>query len=352
MRPDPKASTHGSLALTYQYATNRAAVSDDSRRVDRSVVTQRVRTAVADPAAAHAEGIALYEELLPFELKEELSQSDNLVLLINAETADIPWEMLVDRTRSGQPLATSMGLLRQFSDEGLRPATRWHHDRGALVIGDPPTNLPPLPGAREEAKDVAGILADAGITPDTILVPSEDRDRSAADIKQALNAHAYQIVHIASHGLYDLAENEDSSGPDGRNISVGWQSDPTPTSPQTTSRTCASPPTSSSSTAATSLWMHPLAERQPLGSDQGDAAASIARQLMRIGVKAVVVAGWAVNDSIADAFARRLYDNLANRGLDLGAAVREARGGRPGQLGGRQHMGRVPGLRRSGVPSA
>ena len=48
---------------------------------------------------------------------------------------------------------------------------------------------------------------------------------------------------------------------------------------------------------------------------------------MRIGVKAVVVAGWAVNDAIAHAFARRLYDNLANRGLDLGAAVREAREG-------------------------
>ncbi len=53
-------------------------------------------------------------------------------------------------------------------------------------------------------------------------------------------------------------------------------------------------------------------------------AASFARKLMQIGVRAVIAAGWAVDDAAAEAFAKTLYEQLFD-GYELGDAVQNAR---------------------------
>jgi CHAT domain-containing protein len=53
-------------------------------------------------------------------------------------------------------------------------------------------------------------------------------------------------------------------------------------------------------------------------------AGTVARQLLRNGVKAVIVAGWAVDDIAGLAFADTLYRRLLE-GHPLGEAVRRAR---------------------------
>jgi tetratricopeptide (TPR) repeat protein len=72
-------------------------------------------------------------------------------------------------------------------------------------------------------------------------------------------------------------------------------------------------------------------------------AANLALQLMHNGVKAVVAAGWAVDDRAAQAFAGELYDQLLE-GQRYGAAVHEARkqafdGGRTNTWGAYQCYG-------------
>ena len=53
-------------------------------------------------------------------------------------------------------------------------------------------------------------------------------------------------------------------------------------------------------------------------------AASLSEELIKMGVKAVVAAGWAVDDAAALTFAEEFYDHLF-MGKSFGEAVREAR---------------------------
>ena len=62
-----------------------------------------------------------------------------------------------------------------------------------------------------------------------------------------------------------------------------------------------------------------------LVSDGNRLAASIARELIDIGVRCVIVAGWAVNDEGASLFGQTFYQNLLLQKLSFGEAVFEAR---------------------------
>ena len=78
-----------------------------------------------------------------------------------------------------------------------------------------------------------------------------------------------------------------------------------------------------------------------------DLAASVAKTVMKDGVRAVVAAGWAVDDRDATTFAKSLYECLCD-GVAYGDAVRHAV---EGDLSRRrpdiEHLGRLPVLRRS-----
>jgi len=54
-------------------------------------------------------------------------------------------------------------------------------------------------------------------------------------------------------------------------------------------------------------------------------AASVARELMAIGVRAVVAAGWTVDDQGALAFAETFYGRMVGEGASFGDAVSAAR---------------------------
>jgi hypothetical protein len=91
--------------------------------------------------------------------------------------------------------------------------------------------------------------------------------------------------------------------------------------------------------------------RLPDGVPRADLlAASISRQLIENGVRAVVAAGWAVDDNAAHEFATTFYSGLLD-GRDLGSAALDARRGRPRQPSSDQHLGRIPGVRTTSVPA-
>ncbi len=77
-------------------------------------------------------------------------------------------------------------------------------------------------------------------------------------------------------------------------------------------------------------------------------AASVGRELLKAGVRAVVVAGWAVDDTAARSFSEHLYTELLT-GSDFGSAVSGARHAGVGNRAAVAHLGRLPVLRRSRV---
>ena len=59
--------------------------------------------------------------------------------------------------------------------------------------------------------------------------------------------------------------------------------------------------------------------------DGNKLAASVARELIDIGVRCVVVAGWAVDDKLAQQFGEVFYQSLLQDRRPFGDAVFEAR---------------------------
>ena len=68
-------------------------------------------------------------------------------------------------------------------------------------------------------------------------------------------------------------------------------------------------------------------DNQPVsrGVEVNKLAASIARELIQMGVRAIVVAGWAVDDSASQHFAEVFYRSLLEQGQPFGPAVHQAR---------------------------
>ena len=158
-----KKAGEGRVGLTFTSLGARARADLVPHVVDNRLVGRMVRDAVGSARVDGTVNFALFELLLPNDLKRELASVENLVLVLDEETADIPWEALADRSAltGPEPLVKRMGLVRQLKlidrPQGAISAV---HPR-ALVIGDPPAGarFPRLEGARREAKTVAEQLA-------------------------------------------------------------------------------------------------------------------------------------------------------------------------------------------------
>ena len=70
---------------------------------------------------------------------------------------------------------------------------------------------------------------------------------------------------------------------------------------------------------------HSVAEPRSALAGINNVSASVARALMQIRVRAVVVAGWAINDLAASAFATTLYSSMLDHSTPFGVAVQHAR---------------------------
>ena len=205
--PDKKAGD-GRVGLTFTSLGARARADLVPHVVDNRLVGRMVRDAVGSARVDGTVNVALFELLLPNDLKRELASVENLVLVVDDETADIPWEALADRSAltGPEPLVKRIGLVRQLKLID-RPVgdTAAVHPR-ALVIGDPPAGarFPRLEGARAEAKAVAEQLAAAGVPVVPLVFDADAQEEGAAGaVIGRLLADDYQILHIAGHGWFE-----------------------------------------------------------------------------------------------------------------------------------------------------
>lgn len=267
----------------------------------------------------------LFEMLVPHEFKGELSGGDNLHLIVNSHTALYPWELLATRaqvnTTSGQ-LALRVGMLRQFESVAPRYGILRASGFDVLVVGNPPTGDPAYPsltGAIGEAQQVVKTLSDAACRPYSLIwddagQPVDGTDTrynpsAALQVANALYQQDWRIIHIAGHG--DVSDDPTKFGVllgDGQFLTAA-KLKALRVVPDVVFLNCCHLGT---------------AGGQSLSGARG-LAAGVAESLLEIGVRAVIAAGWAVDDVAASAFATTLYNQLLTVGADLGQAVKEAR---------------------------
>lgn len=265
-------------------------------------------------------GRILFQLMLPLDFKPALREQSTLMLMVDDYSANLPWEMLQPED---EPLVLGTSLVRQLATTHYRSSVRTSARNTACLIVDPSTegygaqfgkpgqDLPQLQAAVREGEAVQRVLqsrwADAQVT----YVPSKTR---ALDVLAHLLERPYRVLVIAAHGVFE-ARAADGSLRTGVVLSDGILL-----------------------TAVEIAQMEVVPELVflnccHLGQIGGVAeqaapnklAASIARELIGMGVRCIVAAGWAVDDQAASTFAETFFDTLLGKSQTFSQALQAAR---------------------------
>jgi CHAT domain-containing protein len=297
--------------------SERARAEATSQHRQPELVERLIKTAISQTRFFREESRVLFELMVPNELKSGLVQVDNLVLVVDEETAAYPWELM---SAGDKPLCVAKGMVRQLQTSNYRPQIGTRAGTAAFVVGDPKVAAPfqQLPGAEAEAKTVYEILRNRFEVQQPLSRPS------ALELLAGLYEKPYRIVHLAGHGEYKAPTAADDKARSGLVLDNGLfltavevgQMQQVPelvflncchigqTGPEDTTGTSVAP-------GAQTVEFNRL-------------AASVSRELIEMGVRAVVAAGWAVRDDAAKDFAETFYRSmLANK--TFGQALKTTR---------------------------
>lgn len=305
--------------LKYTTLTDKARAEMALQATQRKLVDQFISKAITSSADDPDTGKILFELLLPAPMKEQAPNAENLVLVLDDEASAYPWELLYNRLdHESQPLAVRFGLLRQLLVGQYRQRVVNPIERSALVIGDPPVSgdFVRLPAAKQEAENVANLLEAGGFAKVTREIGTDPQS-----ILKALHTGDYRVMHLAGHGVYRYRPDKDGelevSGMvlgDGLFLTA-IEVEQMRKVPELVFINCCH--------LAQMDFME--AETQAaITHDRSKLAASLAQALIRMGVRAVIAAGWAIDDNAAKVFAENCYNALL-QGHPFGIAVLMAR---------------------------
>ncbi len=289
--------------LEFTVLTERARAEGQQQVSQRFWIDKLIEESVADTNYQAGLAATLFELLVPNDLKR---QAEDVLLIVDRAAAQYPWELLADRSQPDKPVVTQIGLLRQFKSLDFRVNPVRARGRNAFIVGDSAGHLfGELPGAQLEAQQVAAALETAQYQTTPLI------KESGLKIVTEMFAREYQIMHIAAHGTFDVGDAKRQG------IVLGDNQYLTTTElvklravPDLVFINCCH---------LGKLDKPTLANTHP-----HRLAASIAEELIKLGVKAVIAAGWAVDDLAALTFANEFYREMLN-GERFGDAVRKAR---------------------------
>ncbi|MEO8753363.1 MAG: CHAT domain-containing protein [Casimicrobiaceae bacterium] len=324
-------------ALKFTMLTDRARAETTLQPTQRALVEAFVERQIATTDSERQLAVTLFELLLPNGIKDRAPEGRDLVLVLDEQTAGYPWELLQDGAvpADADPgaleqarIALRAGLVRQLSTQQFRPSVTQATGRNALVVGDPKIDsdrFPDLPGALREAETVESALSDAGSASyDVKLLSMPDAEL----VIQALFDRPYRIVHLAGHGVYEYEveltaeelRRKDACEPvQPRKVTGMVLGNGMFLTPAEIAQMRAVPEL----VFINCCHLGRTSEKVNTGS-RHLLAANLATEFIRMGVKVVVAAGWAVNDAAAATFAKTFYEQLLS-GAPFGRAVHAAR---------------------------
>jgi len=260
----------------------------------------------------------MFELLVPNDFKSIIRNQNNIVWKMDEYSAQFPWEMFHDystleNAQNETPTFVNTGMIRQLLTDKYRNNPIVADNNKAFIVGDPDysgTDFPQLIGAEQEANEVSKVLKMNGFNVSTLIKSNAQR------IITDLYSDRYKIMHFAAHGLYEEAVGEGISAKAGIVLGKDLVLEPGMINqlsyvPEFIFINC-----------CYSGDMTGLDEKYYKG--RSNLAANIGTQLIRMGVKAVVVAGWSVDDAAAHTFSAELYRKLFD-GYEFGDAVLSAR---------------------------
>lgn len=295
------ADPQGGLRFTVitDRARNEVIAEADQRQAVDGLIASVTRATQDQPGLSRT----LFELLVPNGLKETVAEVRTLMMSLDATAASYPWELMRDSDQPDDPpLAARVELVRQLASSRGRRAPTVTDDR-VFIVGDTRSGMIELPGAQAEARAVAKVFSNHG---------HEVKDLYCANAQQVFDAlfcGRYRFMHLAGHGVV----NDPETGATGMVLGP---------------RTYLTPAQVDKLTRVPEFVFINCCH---LGSMKEDAqprwstlAANLATQFIEMGCKAVIAAGWAVDDAAAETFAKAFYGAMFG-GKRFGQAVLDAR---------------------------
>ena len=295
----------GTLRFTLFTDRARNVVSEEPNQ--RQAVDGLLRSATNSTMDQPGLSRALFELLVPNGMKEAVPELSGLMLGVDIPAAAYPWELMREADDSAEkPLAARVGLVRQLASPHGRERVPTISDARIFIVGDTDSGFIELPGAQEEAKGVAADFKRAGYEHnENFLRPT------AQEVFDSLFNGRYKFMHFAGHGVVD------------------WHvGDETYTGMVLGENTFLTPAQISKLRWVPEFVFINCCHLGSMGPDAkprwGELAANLATEFIEMGCKAVIAAGWAVDDGAASTFARAFYAAMFE-GERFGEAVRKAR---------------------------
>ena len=305
-------------SLIFSLPSGRARAEESQQAIQEGPIDSLVTQAVTSPRWDQKIANTMFELIIPNRLKGSFRDLSNFVLVLDQEAAHYPWELLYDR-RAGEhkPLVVRAGLIRQFSTGTFQERVVDVKNKNVLVVGNPAkTGFADLPGAQREAQ-----LVQDKFTKYEFRVTSAIHSEYTT-ILNSLFANDYRVLHLAGHGVF-RRKVEDANGTvrvytgmvigDGVYLTaneIGSKLD----IPELVFINC----------CHLGNLDREEDESDPPEEEFHKLAASLSQKLIEMGVKAVIAAGWAVDDSAALTFAEVFYEQMLT-GSTFGNAVTRAR---------------------------
>ena len=250
----------------------------------------------------------MFEILIPNEFKAYVNNQNNLKLNLDDRTANYPWEMIHDRTTGQAPLCINAGLIRQLQTTSEERGVQASGGNKALIIGDPLLHgyISQLPGAKLEAEETHKLLSGSGAFDATALVNREYRD-----IIIELFSEEYRVLHLAAHGIVDKEKDQIGMVIGHGHILSAGDIRQMSRVPELVFINCCH------------LGQIDSTDNRYY-QQRNILAASLSKQFIESGARAVIAAGWAIDDGAARVFAKTFYEEMIQGG-EFHEAVRAAR---------------------------
>jgi len=260
----------------------------------------------------------IFELLIPSDFKENIKRNSPILWVLDKYTASFPWELLQTGNAAEKPLCVTSGMIRQLATGDYKTNVAFLQNNNVLVIGDPDlkgfSKARQLPGAEREATEVHQKLSEYN----DLQMEAAIINGSSDEILVAMFKKDYKIMHIAAHGFFDEKK------PGAAGILIGKIKDtdePLFITPQQIGQL----PHPPELVFLNCCFLGKVsAAAEEYSAARNKFAANIGTQLIECGVKAVVVAGWEVDDAAGVQFAKKFYERLT-AGDIFGNAVLEAR---------------------------
>jgi hypothetical protein len=305
--PEPQqAKSDTAVQLKFTVLTDRARLEQDVATGQRALVQQLLSSATTRDTFDERLCGTLFQLLVPEGVKDRISQGGSLLFMVDGAGAGYPYELMATRDADGKirPLVESRGILRQLETEQFDSQSEMARRDQIFLVGNPRTLLwPDLPGAAAEVEAVKKVAEKHGLSP--VHPPRDDAER----IITMLMTEEYRILHIAAHGQYDPDPLKSGVVISDRMFVTPAEIRNLPFVPELVFLNC--------------CYLGKIDETRPTSPDPR-LASSLAEGFIRAGVRAVVAAGWAVNDEAGRTFATTFYDVFLG-GATFGESVRSAR---------------------------